>query len=203
MGCHFLLQGIFLIQGLNLGLLHCRQVLHRLNQGTVYCNSQERAVEGKFLSANSLQSAVLFWSRFIQWFIPPWNRKICHLERLGSHWKIQSSHQLGRVGSESWSCTKEPTAQSLPTLTSEIFPIPAPPSLAASCRGFKITGIIQHFWGHVIENISSRLKPGTQWGKPSFSGGIQLEDSFTLRVESQRKSCLALSASALLIFHFD
>ena len=30
-GCHFLLQGIFLIQGLNPGLLHCRQILHRLS----------------------------------------------------------------------------------------------------------------------------------------------------------------------------
>ena len=28
MGCHFLLQGIFLIQGLNQGLLHCRQILY-------------------------------------------------------------------------------------------------------------------------------------------------------------------------------
>ena len=28
MGCHFLIQGIFLTQGLNLGLLHCRQVLY-------------------------------------------------------------------------------------------------------------------------------------------------------------------------------
>ena len=28
-GCHFLLQGIFLIQGLNLCLLHCRQILYR------------------------------------------------------------------------------------------------------------------------------------------------------------------------------
>ena len=28
-GNHFLLQGIFLIQGLNLGLLHCRQILCR------------------------------------------------------------------------------------------------------------------------------------------------------------------------------
>ena len=27
-GCHFLLQGIFLIQELNLGLLHCRQILY-------------------------------------------------------------------------------------------------------------------------------------------------------------------------------
>ena len=30
-GCHFLLQGIFLIQGLNLGVLHCRQILYRLS----------------------------------------------------------------------------------------------------------------------------------------------------------------------------
>ena len=31
MGCHFLLQGIFLTQGLNSGLPHCRQTLYRLN----------------------------------------------------------------------------------------------------------------------------------------------------------------------------
>ena len=31
-GCHFLLQGIFPTQGSNLGLLHCRQVLHPLSQ---------------------------------------------------------------------------------------------------------------------------------------------------------------------------
>ena len=30
-GCHFLLQGIFPTQGLNLGLLHCRQTLYRLS----------------------------------------------------------------------------------------------------------------------------------------------------------------------------
>ena len=30
-GCHSLLQGIFLTQGLNLGLLHCRQILYRMN----------------------------------------------------------------------------------------------------------------------------------------------------------------------------
>ena len=29
--CHFLLQGIFLTQGLNLGLLHCRQTLYHLS----------------------------------------------------------------------------------------------------------------------------------------------------------------------------
>ena len=30
-GCHFLLQGIFLTQALNLGLLHCRQILYQLS----------------------------------------------------------------------------------------------------------------------------------------------------------------------------
>ena len=31
MGCHFLLQGIFLTQGSNLSLLHCRWILYHLN----------------------------------------------------------------------------------------------------------------------------------------------------------------------------
>ena len=35
MGCHFLLQGIFLTQGSNLCLLHCRQILYHLsNRGS-------------------------------------------------------------------------------------------------------------------------------------------------------------------------
>ena len=36
MDCHFLLQGIFLTQGSNPGLLHCRQALYRLShQGSL------------------------------------------------------------------------------------------------------------------------------------------------------------------------
>ena len=31
MGCHSLLQGFFLTQGLNLGLLHCRQIRYHLS----------------------------------------------------------------------------------------------------------------------------------------------------------------------------
>ena len=31
MSCHFLLQGVFLTQGLNLGVLHCRQILYQLS----------------------------------------------------------------------------------------------------------------------------------------------------------------------------
>ena len=40
-GCHFLLQGIFLTQGSNLGLQHCRQMLYPLShQGSrTSCNS--------------------------------------------------------------------------------------------------------------------------------------------------------------------
>ena len=30
-GCHFLLQGVFPTQGLNLGLLHCKQILYLLS----------------------------------------------------------------------------------------------------------------------------------------------------------------------------
>ena len=30
-GCHVFLQGIFLIQGMNPGLLHCRQILYHLS----------------------------------------------------------------------------------------------------------------------------------------------------------------------------
>jgi len=33
-GCHFLLQGIFPIQGSNSSLVHCRQIVYRLSQGT-------------------------------------------------------------------------------------------------------------------------------------------------------------------------
>ena len=38
-GHHFLLQGIFLIQELNPGLLHCRQILYRLRyKGSPACS---------------------------------------------------------------------------------------------------------------------------------------------------------------------
>ena len=37
-GCHALLHGIFLTQGSNLGLLHCRQILYHLShQGSPGC----------------------------------------------------------------------------------------------------------------------------------------------------------------------
>ena len=35
-GCHFLLQGIFLTQGSNLSFLHCRQILYHLSHQGSY-----------------------------------------------------------------------------------------------------------------------------------------------------------------------
>ena len=40
MGCHFLLQGIFLTQGSNLGLLLCRQTLYPLNHQGSWMGSE-------------------------------------------------------------------------------------------------------------------------------------------------------------------
>ena len=37
-GCHFLLQGIFPTQGLNLGLLHCRQILYQVSYREAPCS---------------------------------------------------------------------------------------------------------------------------------------------------------------------
>ena len=43
MGCHFLLQGIFLTQGSKPGLLHCRQVLYHLShqEGSLVVDAQQ------------------------------------------------------------------------------------------------------------------------------------------------------------------
>ena len=48
MGCHFLLQGIFLTQGLNPGLLHCRQTLYHLShQGSPWTNFRMAEIKRK------------------------------------------------------------------------------------------------------------------------------------------------------------
>ena len=47
-GCHSLLQRIFLNQGLNLGLLHCRQILYHLSYREVLILSNGRALNGHF-----------------------------------------------------------------------------------------------------------------------------------------------------------
>ena len=49
-GCHSLLQGIFLTQGSNPGLLHCRQVLYRLSHhGSPICNSNDTHLSPRYI----------------------------------------------------------------------------------------------------------------------------------------------------------
>ena len=40
-GCHFLLQGIFLTQGLNPGLLYCRQIVYCLSHQLLFWKTGE------------------------------------------------------------------------------------------------------------------------------------------------------------------
>ena len=48
MGCHFLLQGIFLTQGLNPGLPHCRQTLYPLcHQGSRFPGNNSQSDSSK------------------------------------------------------------------------------------------------------------------------------------------------------------
>ena len=57
-GCHFLLQGIFLTQELNPGLLHCRQILYQLSSTRTFRKIQKR-IRSTFTS-NTLPNFLLF-----------------------------------------------------------------------------------------------------------------------------------------------
>ena len=63
MSCHFLLQGVFLTQELNLGLLHCRQVLiHCLShQRSCYCIYSYAIYLLLFLLFGILSSLLFIW----------------------------------------------------------------------------------------------------------------------------------------------
>ena len=52
-GCHFLLQGIFPTQGLNMGLLHCSQTLYHLSYNVV-CSSRPLFLPSKSYRQRSL-----------------------------------------------------------------------------------------------------------------------------------------------------
>ena len=63
--CHFLLQGIFLTQELNLSPLHCRQILYQLSY-------KESPHVGKYLKVSSnLQNSfkVYFCPKYLRFFI--------------------------------------------------------------------------------------------------------------------------------------
>ena len=60
-GCHFLLQGIFPTQGLNLDLLHCRQILYYLShQRNQNCNAMDCSPPGSSVRG-IVQERILEW----------------------------------------------------------------------------------------------------------------------------------------------
>ena len=53
MGCYFLLQGFFLTQGSNLGLLHCRRILY-------YCSNPSPLYRERSLSHWTVAEVMMF-----------------------------------------------------------------------------------------------------------------------------------------------
>ena len=56
-GCHFLLQGIFLTQGLNPHLLHCKRILNPLNHWGSMCEHRHASI--------SLLTYIYIYNKFI------------------------------------------------------------------------------------------------------------------------------------------
>ena len=81
-GCHFLLQEIFLTQGSNLNLLHCRQILYRL--------SHQGSPLKVFSSVQSLSHVQLFASLPVHHQLPEFTQT--HIHRVSG--AIQPSHLL-------------------------------------------------------------------------------------------------------------
>ena len=63
-GCHFLLQGIFPIQGSNPGLLHCRQILYQLSYTLFWCLCQKLSLSPLYFNKTLLHKSSE-WSSLI------------------------------------------------------------------------------------------------------------------------------------------
>ena len=75
MGCHFLLQGIFLTQGSNLGLPHCRQTLYCLShqESPEQCRTDNRLVDLQPEELSGLETCI-YESRAQRWELEPMER---------------------------------------------------------------------------------------------------------------------------------
>ena len=76
-GCYFLLQGIFQTQGLNPGLLHCRQILYHQPPGKLHTKHKENYKGLKITVCRC--SWGKFWTRCKKTKKPK-----CHFRRAGS-----------------------------------------------------------------------------------------------------------------------
>jgi len=66
-GCHSLLQQIFLTQGLNLNLLHCRQILHHLSH-----------LRTPFLTPGNPESVLRIYYFVFSRMLYKWNHIVCY-----------------------------------------------------------------------------------------------------------------------------
>ena len=67
-GCHFLLQRIFLTQGSNLGLLNCRKVLYHLSQQG--SPSETMVTQNYVTQTGSWQAYFILWDAYMH--VPQW-----------------------------------------------------------------------------------------------------------------------------------
>ena len=115
-GCHFLLQGVFLTQRSNRGLPHCGQILYRLSnqESPLYhtllpkCVSVYGAtVTPKFLSYTMLARAerlgvgtsLLSWNKVTEEFLKKFERCECHL-----FWETERSSEQPHCLSPQFKC---------------------------------------------------------------------------------------------------
>ena len=92
-GCHFLLQGIFLTQGWNPGLLHCRQVLYHLSH------------QGSLLKSTHLTPVVhtTVWEILVNrtaFFLSPVNVLGRYFGKLWSSWSISKTQKIRKHAQE-------------------------------------------------------------------------------------------------------
>ena len=88
LGCHFLLQWIFLTQGSNPGLLHCRQTLYHLSQqGSLQCRRPQCRRPGfnPWVGKIPWSRERLTHSSILAWKIPwTWTEEPGALQSMGS-----------------------------------------------------------------------------------------------------------------------
>ena len=121
-GCHSLLHAIFLTQGLNSGLLYCRQILYFLShQGSINVktdNFRNRVCKGQDIfsgSPTSMRTSIAEWCSVMitgrnhvlksSHFIVLWPSK-CGLERISRNRVLQKEVSLLRTESRNNVCTE-------------------------------------------------------------------------------------------------
>ena len=73
MGCHFLLQGIFLTEGMNPGLQHCRQTLYHLShQGSMHRIRHILMTPLVGHQVKEKQMVVMKW----EWLLTSWEQSV-------------------------------------------------------------------------------------------------------------------------------